>query len=177
MRLAILAAIFVAAAAAQQPARSAPFQMNQLNGRTISFSQYKGQHKGKILAVAFIFTTCPHCQDLTRVLGPLQREYAARGVQFLECAFNDDAPVDMRKFLDQFNPPFPVGWSDQAAVRAYLHYSLMDPNLFVPHMVFLDRNGVRKGDFPGESDFFKNPEVNIKAQLEKLLKSSSPPKR
>ena len=147
--------------------------MKQLNGRTLAFSQYRG----KVLAVAFILTSCSHCQDLTRVLSPLSREYAPKGVQFLECAFNGDAQVDMPKFLDMLTPPFPVGWSDQAAVRAYLHYSLLDPNLFVPHMVFLDRAGILRGDFPGEHDFFKNPEANIKAQLDKLLKAPSPPRR
>jgi thiol-disulfide isomerase/thioredoxin len=141
--------------------------MRQLNGHTVSFSQYRG----KVLAVAFILTTCPHCQDLTRVLMPLAREYAPRGVQFLECAFNDDAERTIPEFLDQFHPPFPVGWSNQAAVRAYLHYSILDPRLFVPHMIFLDRAGVVRGDFPGENDFFKQPEANIRAQLEKMLKS------
>lgn len=164
MRLAILAAVCTAFAMGQ------PFQMTQVNGKTASFAQYRG----KVVAVAFIFTTCPHCQDLTRVLMPIAREYSARGVQFLECAFNDEAQMDMPKFLDQFHPPFPVGWSDQAAVRSYLHYSILDPHLYVPHMIFLDRAGVRRGDFPGEGDFFKYPEVNIKAQLEKLLKNSSP---
>ena len=162
MRIAILAALCATAALAQ------PFQMKQVDGKTVSFTQYRG----KILAVAFILTTCSHCQNLTRVITPLAKEYAPKGVQFLECAFNDDAPMDMPKFLEQFHPPFPVGWSDQGAVRAYLHYSILDPHLYVPHMLFFDRTGARQGDFPGESDFFQNPEVNIKAQLEKLLKGS-----
>ncbi|SPE36650.1 Redoxin domain protein [Candidatus Sulfopaludibacter sp. SbA3] len=166
MRIAMIAAM--CASAFGIAATAPPFQMQVLNGRTVSF----GQYRGKVLAVAFILTTCPHCQDLTKALKPLSREYAPRGVQFLECAFNEDAPATMPEFLDQFHPPFPVGWSSGAAVRAYLHYSTLEANFFVPHMVFLDRTGVVRGDFPGDSDFFKKPEENIRGQLEKMLKGS-----
>jgi thiol-disulfide isomerase/thioredoxin len=126
------------------------------------------------VALAFISTTCPHCQDLTRLLGPLSREYALRGVQVLECAFNDQAQPNMAAFLQLLQPPFPVGWISHATAMAYLQRSILDTRPFyVPHMVFLDRRGIIRADCPGESDFFKDPATNIRAELEKLLK---PPK-
>src|SRR5581483_1093349 len=119
MRLAtvalLCASVGIAAWAADAPKPAAPFQMTQLRGPNITFAQYRG----KVLAVTFILTTCPHCQDLTNVLSAIAREYAPLGVQFLECAFNDDARATMGEFLDRFHPPFPVGWTNQAAVRAY----------------------------------------------------------
>jgi len=164
--LILLAAACVPAALAQ-PAQ--PFSMQRLNAPPLSFNRYRG----KILAAAFISTTCPHCQNLTKILVPLSREYAPRGVQFLECAFNEDAQQTMKEFLDRFGPPFPVGWSSPAAVRAYLHYSILDPNLFVPHMQFFDRAGVVRDDVPGESPFFTKPEESIRAELNKLLRSGT----
>lgn len=165
MRFALITLIPLAALA--QPS----FTMQRLNAPPLSFSHYHG----KILAVAFISTECPHCQNLTRILVPLAHDYAPRGVQFLECAFNENAQLVMKDFIERFNPPFPVGWNSPAAVRAFLHYSILDPNLFVPHMQFYDRAGKLRDDVPGENDFFKMPEQNIRAELDKLLKGSARP--
>jgi len=150
-------------------AQPANFTMQRSKTQTISLAQYRG----KLVAVAFISTECPHCQDLTKILNTVAREYAPRGVQFLECAFNEGAERTVKDFVERFAPPFPVGWNSPAAVRTYLHYSILDANFFVPHMQFLDRSGVVRLDVPGEADFFKTPEASIRKQLEKMLKPAA----
>ena len=126
------------------------------------------------MVLAFIDTHCPHCQKLTNLLNELSPKYALRGVQVLECAFNDDAKDSVAEFKTQFHPTFPVGYSNRAAVMAYLQISILDPHpLYVPHMVFLDRRGMIRADIAGESDFMKQPEVNIPAELEKLLRPAA----
>jgi hypothetical protein len=156
------------ALAAEPPRPSPPLAIERLNAPTLQLSQYRG----KVVALALIFTTCSHCQDLTRLLVSLSREYALRGVQVVECAFNDDAKQTMAGFLQQFQPPFPVGWTTHAAAMAYLQRTILDTRpLYVPHMVFLDRRGIIRADYPGESDFFKDQATNIRAELEKLLKA------
>lgn len=174
MRTAIIALLCTTAAWValaddlQRP--SQPFTILRAGAPPIQLSQYRG----KIVALAFIHTTCPHCQALTGSLGPIARQYAPKGVQFIECAFNQGADQLVPQFIQQFQPPFPVGWSNDAAVRAYLQYSAMDARMFyVPHMVFLDARGMIRSDYPGESDFFKNPETNIRAELDKLLKAGA----
>jgi thiol-disulfide isomerase/thioredoxin len=157
----------LAAIAAETPRPSPPLTIERLGAPSVELSQYRG----KVVALAFIFTTCSHCQDLTKLLGPLSREYALRGVQVLECAFNDDAKQTMAEFMQQFKPPFPAGWTSRATAMAYLQRSILDTRpLYVPHLVFLDRRGIIQGDYPGESDFMKDPATNIRAELEKLLK-------
>jgi hypothetical protein len=53
----------------------------------------------------------------------------------------------------------------------YLQHSVIDSRpLFVPHMVFLDRAGVIRADYPGGDAFFTNANANIRAQLDKMLK-------
>jgi len=132
------------------------------------------RYRGKVVALAFIHTTCPHCQDLTAVLVPIAKEYAPRGVQFLECAFNSDVQALLPQFIEKFQPPFPVGWADYASVMAYFGRTISDQEIFyVPHMVFLDRRGMVRGDFPGESGFFRDPNANIRAELDKLLKGAA----
>ena len=174
MRTAILtllcATSALAADTAAPPRPSPPLTIERLGAPDLQLSQYRG----KVVALAFIFTTCSHCQDLTKLLGPLSREYALRGVQVLECAFNDDAKQTIAEFLQQLQPPFPVGWTNRAAAMAYLQRTILDTRpLYVPHMVFLDRRGMIQADYPGESDFFKDPATNIRAELEKLLKAAA----
>jgi thiol-disulfide isomerase/thioredoxin len=159
-------AAFVAVAA-DQPARQSPaFIIHQAGGVELPVAKFRG----KVVMLAFIHTTCPHCQDFTRLVNPIAQEYAPKGVQFLECAFNQGAAELVQPFVAQFHQPYPVGWADDAAVRAYLGYSFIDTRpMYVPHVVFLDKRGMIRSDYPGESKFFQNPLVNVRAELDKLL--------
>jgi hypothetical protein len=163
----LIAAFTFTAPAADTARPSPPFTIQRTGAPPLQLSQYRG----KVVALAFIYTSCSHCQQLTTELNLIARDYADRGVQFLECAFNDDAVAAMPEFLQRFTPPFPVGFAANAAVTAYLQHSVIDPRpLFVPHMVFLDRAGVIRADYPGEDAFFTNANANIRAQLDKMLK-------
>lgn len=166
--LAVGAALVLAAADSARP--SPAFSIQRPGAAPLPLSQYRG----KVVALAFIDTHCPHCQKLTGYLSGLAPKYAAKGVQILECAFNLDAQSSLAEFERQFHPSFPVGYSDRASVLEYLRIPLMDPHpLYVPHMVFLDRRGVIRADVAGESDFMKAPEVNIPAELDKLLRTAT----
>lgn len=157
--------------AADAPRTSPPFSILRPGAAPLQLVQFRG----KVVALVFIDTHCPHCQKLTNFLSELAPRYTARGVDIVECAFNSDAASSLAEFKQQFHPPFPVGYSNQAAVMAYLQISLLDPHpLYVPHIVFLDRRGVIRADVAGESDFMKQAEVNIPAELDKLLRPAAP---
>jgi thiol-disulfide isomerase/thioredoxin len=173
MRAPVLIALLAGLAAlAAEPRLSPPFTIQRVGGdKPLTLASYRG----KIVLLALISTTCPHCQDLTGELIPIAREYAPRGVEVLECAINDEAPSDLPGFLARFQPPFPVGFSSRDQVDAYLGRSVVDTRPFyVPHLVFLDRRGFIQGDFAGESDFMKNAADNARLELEKLLQAGAP---
>jgi thiol-disulfide isomerase/thioredoxin len=146
---------------------SPPFSIQRLNGPAVPLTQFQG----KVVALAFIDTECPHCQHLTGVLNAIAKEYEGKGVQFVECAFNDIAAQRLPFFIQNFQPSFMIGYSQRDPVLNYLSYSILKP-LYVPHMVFLDRKGVVRGDYAGESDFMTNPEKNVRAELDELLKAA-----
>ena len=180
MRFAIPALICAAAlaGAAGENERPSPAFFIQITGEPAAAPLRLEQYRGKIVALVFIHTTCSHCQNLTVLLKPIATYYAPRGVQFLECAFNENARNLLPEFIQRFQPPFPVGWNSDAAVHAYLGRSIIDQRpLYVPHMVFLDRRGIIRADYPGEDAFFHNPDVNIRAQLDSLLKAGAPAPR
>jgi thiol-disulfide isomerase/thioredoxin len=127
------------------------------------------QYPGKVVVLAFILTTCPHCQHTTQLLSAIQTEYGARGVQILAAAFNDDAPQLVPGFITQFKPTFPVGFATRDAALEYEQASLAKPN-YVPVLIFIDRHRTIRAEYTGGEDFFKDQEKNIRAMLDTLLK-------
>ncbi len=150
---------------AEAPRPAPPFTILRKGAPNIELRQYRG----KVVALAFIATTCPHCQNLTRSMNAVAREFAGRNAQFLECAFNDDAEATLPQFMALFQPPYPVGWSYQAPVREFLRVGLMDGHFMVPDMVFVDQGGVIRQDVRAGDDFFKAADANIRAALNRLL--------
>jgi thiol-disulfide isomerase/thioredoxin len=174
MRAASIALICAALAAvplAGQVPRPAPdFTVMLPGGKPLPL---KSLH-GKVVLLAFVFTTCSHCQHLTPELSALQSEFAGKGVQIVECAFNDGVNDQAaQEFATQFKAAFPVGYKDRASVLAFLRMSILSP-LYVPHLVFIDRHGAIRNDVAGESDFMKDPVRNIRAELTKLTGPGAP---
>lgn len=160
---------FAAFAGVEVGKPSPALTIQKLSGPAVQLSQFKG----KVVALAFIDTNCPHCQNLTKQLNVIAKEYESKPVQIVACAFNDGVEKLLPQFIQQFQPAFPVGYCTREAVMAYTQYSLASGKPFyVPHMVFLDRRGVVRGDFPGESDFMSHPDVNIRTELDQLLKAA-----
>jgi thiol-disulfide isomerase/thioredoxin len=155
----------LAAYAQQVPRPAGEFAVKMPNGQITLLSQYAG----KVVVLAFISTTCPHCQHTTGVLSAIQNEYAARGVQIVAAAFNPDAVQLVPAFVSQFKPAFPVGSADRDSVLEYEQASLAKPN-YVPELIFIDRNRVIREQHNGGDDFFKEQEKNIRETLDTLLK-------
>jgi peroxiredoxin len=128
------------------------------------------QFRGKVVLLAFIFTTCPHCQHTVGIMSDVQKEYASRGFQALGSAFNENAAQLLPAFLTQFHPNFPLGYAARPTVLEYLQTPSNVP-LSVPVLVFIDRNGtIRSQHMGGEDPFFKDQEKNLRSELEALLK-------
>jgi thiol-disulfide isomerase/thioredoxin len=155
----------LAAYAQQVPRPAGEFAIKMPNGQVTLLSQYAG----KVVVLAFISTTCSHCQHTTQVLSAFQNEYAPRGVQFLAAAFNPDAAQLVSGFIAQFKPTFPVGSADRDSVLEYEQASLVKVN-YVPELIFIDRNRVIRVQHNGGDDFFKEQEKNIREMLDTLLK-------
>jgi len=162
---AVVLGMAVLAPAAPLPRPSPDFAIHLTPSGQTSPTQYKG----KVVLLAFILTTCSHCQHTTQVLTGLQREYGPRGLQVLAAAFNPMANMLVPDFIKQFQPSFPVGYTDRIPVHSYLdHPETMQ--MFVPVLVFIDRKGMIRHQYLGDDDFFKTADKNIRAGVEEILK-------
>lgn len=170
--LALTALMFsnAATAAPKVPRKAAEFVIQMPDGKPQLLSSYRG----KTVVLALMFTTCPHCQKTAGLLAQIQKEYAAKDVQVLGAAFDQGAAFNVQKFNKVFGVNFPCGYSNQKAVMDFLE--ITEPP-FVPDLVFIDKTGMIRSQYVGDENFLSNQEVNIRAELDKLIKASGPTAR
>jgi peroxiredoxin len=151
------------------PRKAAEFVFQRVDGPEQLLSTYKG----KTIVLAFMFTTCPHCQKTAQVLSKVQTEYAAKGVQVLGAVFDQGAAARVQQFHQQLGLNFPVGWSEGAPVLEFLQHPVDEP-YFVPILVFIDKRGTIRSQYIGDETFLSKQEVNIRAEIDKMLKMGAP---
>jgi peroxiredoxin len=158
------------AALAQPPViRKAPdFTVVEPSGKKTNVSSFKG----KVVVLEFLYTTCSHCQDESKMLTKLYREMAPRGLQVLGIAFNDNAAVLVPTFVQEFGVPYPVGAASSDSVMGYLAFSVMD-RYVVPQVVVIDRKGNIRAQSPPQGDGKLQDETYMRNLISTLLKESA----
>jgi thiol-disulfide isomerase/thioredoxin len=148
------------------PRKAPEFVFNMQDGKQLLLSSLRG----KVVAVTFMFTTCPHCQALAPNLANIQKDYAAKGVQFVGCVVDEGAKDRLANFSTQYvKNAFPVGWAPQPSAIEFLKHPISKP-FYVPSMAFIDRKGMIQSQFIGNDEsFFTEGEKNIRAELDKVL--------
>jgi peroxiredoxin len=151
------------------PRPSPEFVINYPGGKQALLSQYKG----KVVLLAFIFTTCPHCQVTSQLVSKLNTEYAAKGFQPLAVAVNPMALMLVNDFVRDFHTNFPVGASETGPALSFLQISGAD-RWVVPQVVLIDRKGVIRAQTPPQGDEKLQEETYLRQQIESLLREGTP---
>jgi thiol-disulfide isomerase/thioredoxin len=112
--------------------------------------QLLSQYRGKVVALSFIFTTCPHCQAESKVLTKFQQEFGARGLQVLDVAVNPNADLLVENFSKDYQVGFPVGWIPQDQMVAFMGFG--SARFVVPQLVLIDRKGMIHYQTPAQED-------------------------
>ncbi len=152
--------------------RPAPdFAVDLTDGSQIRLSQYRG----KVVVMAFILTTCPHCRFTSQILTKLQQEYGPRGFQVVVSAIEDMAKMNVPDFIRNFKPAYPVGYTQREVAETYLEHPVMF-RLMMPQVVVIDRKGTIRAQYAGTDSFISNEadqEKNFRELLEPLLKEDA----
>ncbi len=127
-------------AAMPVPRQSKEFTFVQPDGKQILLSSLKG----KVVVIQFLYTTCPHCQALSKELTKLSAELGPN-VQMMGVAFEEDeaakeAPA-AANYVRTYGVSFPVGYASRDTVMSYLGLSVMD-RFVVPQVAIIDKKGV-----------------------------------
>jgi thiol-disulfide isomerase/thioredoxin len=152
-------------AGAELPRAAGELKINFNEGKPVSLQDYRG----KVVLMAFISTTCEHCQHTTGILTGLQKVYGPQGFQVLAADFNEGGEILIPDFIKKFAPSFPVGYVKRATVISFADLSPSIP-AYVPILLFIDRKGMVRRQFLGNDLFFQNEEKNEREAIETLLK-------
>ena len=137
------------------------------------------QYRGKVVALEFIMTTCPHCQAASREMTKYQEEFGKRGLQVIDLAINaldgtggpSEAAEMVTRFKNSFQVGFPVGYLPRAEMMNFMGFTLAD-RMVVPQLALIDRKGIIHYQTPPTSgpqweSIMKEP--GLREHLEELL--------
>jgi len=124
---------------------------------------------GKVVALLFVHTTCPHCQHASEVFTRLYAEYGAKGFQPVAVAFNPMANLYVKDFVRDHGVTFPVGFSPPEDVLNYLNIPVV-ARYVVPQIVWIDRKGNIRSQTPPMGDEKLLGEASWRATIEALVK-------
>ena len=102
LALPIVAALALGCAASPEasPAAGPQFELASLGGGTVSSSSFAG----KVVLLEFWATWCTPCVAQARILEPLHRDFADRGVEFVAINLGED-PRTVAEYVER--TPFP----------------------------------------------------------------------
>jgi len=136
------------------------------------------EQSGKTVVLAFILTTCPHCQFTIGLLNKIQKDYADKGVLVMASAIEPMSSLHIPDFQKQFHVQFPVGYNEQSYVTKFLGRAENDP-MFMPQLVFVDRSGVIQAQFAGDDAALGKDiqEKTLREALDKTLRGAPAPRK
>ena len=171
-------------AAAPVPRPTKEFTIVLPSGKQQLLSSYRG----KVVMLACMFTTCPHCQALSKVITKLQGELGPRGFQAVGAVFNDEVNTPNNaanaqvtaNFVNQFQVGFPLGFAPRESVLSYLGISDIE-SWVVPQIAIIDRKGVVRAQSESRGTAQLQTEAYLRKYLGDLLdegraKSAAPAK-
>ena len=134
--------------------RKAPeFAIRDLDGRMVNLAAFRG----KVVLLNFWATWCAPCQVEMPVFAAWQRQYAPRGFQVIGISMDDD-PAPARHLVERLKLNYPVAMGDERLGTRY------GGVLGLPLTFLIDRNGVVRARFQGETDV-KVIEIRVRALL------------
>jgi cytochrome oxidase Cu insertion factor (SCO1/SenC/PrrC family) len=161
--IAIFVFIHATSATAQSALRESPELAFNIPGQG---EKLLSSYRGKVVALEFILTTCPHCQAASKVMTELQQRYGSRGFQALDIAVDPNADLRVENFAKDYQIGFPIGWMPVEQMMTYMGFT---DRPVVPQLALIDRNGKIRYQTPrqGDGDSMK-PEV-IEKRIKELL--------
>ncbi len=128
---------------------------HDLNGKPLNLAALRG----KVVLLNFWATWCAPCQLEMPAFERWQKQYAAQGLAVAGISMDDDAGA-VRKTITKLRVSYPIAMGTAALGRSY------GGVLGLPETFLIDRAGVIRAQFQGETDLNK-----IEAAIKSLLES------
>jgi thiol-disulfide isomerase/thioredoxin len=166
-----LATVFPLAQAGNIPRPAPEFSIRMVDDSQILLSHMRG----KVVAIEFLLTTCPHCKAASKVLTKLQNEWGPKGLQCIGVAIDLMPKLGLPGFVAETGASYPVGYSEYNAAVAFMEHP-PQIRLLVPQVMVIDRKGIVRALRGGEDDeFFKDEEKVLRGIIGPLLNQGATP--
>jgi thiol-disulfide isomerase/thioredoxin len=167
--VALLAVTFAFSAQAQSVlgARRAPgFSLPDQRLKQHDLQDYRG----KVVVFDFMRTDCPRCQALTPVLEQLKTKYGDK-LQVLAVvpANGVDNTQTVGKYAAALKATSPFLFDCGQMTASYLQITPQKPQIHLPHVVVVDKQGMIRGEFTDETPGGMNLQT-LGAAIDPLLK-------
>jgi peroxiredoxin len=146
---------------------SPDFSIRLADGSRLSLSSLHGE----VVALMFVHTTCPLCQQASQTFNKLYDDYGARGFVPVYVVFDSRADVYVPDFVNNFDVVFPVGSSSLQAVVDYLNFPV-GRRFTIPQIVWIDANGDIRSQTPMRGGGAMLTESYWRNMIETLLTDS-----
>ncbi len=117
------------------------FTLNGLDGHPLRLAAFRG----KVVLLNFWATWCAPCLVEMPVFATWQRQHAQQGFQVIGISM-DDSAAPARRVLERLKLNYPVAMGDERLAARY------GGVLGLPLTFLIDRNGVVRARFQGETD-------------------------
>jgi peroxiredoxin len=111
--------------------KTPPVTLKDINGKTVSLSQYKG----KIILLNFWATWCPPCKAEIPELIKWQKEFQNRGLQIIGITYPPTNRIKVRNFVRSKKINYPILYGSKKTK------ALFDSGETMPLTVVIDRDG------------------------------------
>ena len=130
----LFAAIAIAVAPAKvvrQEASPPPFELKDVNGRSVRLSDYRG----KVILINFWATWCPPCRAEMPDLVKLQHEYGTEGLQIIGVSYPPQKKSRVVRFAKSLKVNYPIVLGTRELKARY------SSDETLPLTVVIDRDG------------------------------------
>jgi len=157
-------------AAGELSGRRAPgFALPDLN---VNFHDIQ-DHRGKVVIVDIMRTTCPHCLTVSKNLERIKAKFGTR-VAIMSIVNPPDNQATVGKFLVDNKLSTPVLFDCGQVSAAWLKVGPKNPSINIPHIFIVDQQGMIRNDFEyNESTKGILEGDGLAAEVEKLLGGSA----
>lgn len=157
-------------AAPAVPRRAPEFTILLNSGEQVLLSAFKG----RITVLEILLTTCPHCQRCSSVLQQIHNEMGGdKAFAVLGAAINpnnmSEARLVIPAYVARLGLKFPVGFSPREQAYRFLQADINAGPVYMPQLVFIDREQNIRAQYAGTDAFFLEEEKNIRAKLAELM--------
>jgi peroxiredoxin len=129
-------------------------------------------YRGKVVLLAFMQTTCPHCASFAATLQQTQKKYGEK-VAVLAVVNPPDDRAKVIEFASGHKLTYPILFDSGQMAYSYV----LAPVVNFPHLYIIDPSGTIRGDYvygPLAREVFEGEKLNT--EIDRLLPAAPPSK-